>query len=140
MKVAGLRQGRTEASIDAVKTPLEERQSLRQSPKPMPRPSPGSDGEIPWRRRAAGLRRRWQRAAEHIRNSTGIVRNENSRQGAVAHRMWPRLLLWVFACIALVVSLVLRADGVVDRDPRSAVRNTATGQPGASFLKDKPNG
>jgi hypothetical protein len=107
--------------------------------------------------RAAGLRRRCQRAAEHIRNLTGIAHDEKGRQGWVEDRPWPRLLLWVFACAALVVSLVIRADGLDDRDPRSAVRAAATkengetglpvlssiprrGEAGASFLKSEPRG
>jgi hypothetical protein len=39
---------------------------------------------------------------------------------------WPRLLLWVFACAALVVSLIIRADGLDDRAPGAAVRATAS--------------
>jgi hypothetical protein len=46
--------------------------------------------------------------------------------GAAGDRPWPRLLLWVFACAALVVSLIVRADGLDGRDPESAVRATAT--------------
>ena len=140
MQVAGLRQGRTEASIVAVKTPLGGHQSLRQCPDPMPRASPGAGGETRWRQRAAGLRRRCQVAAEHVRNSTGIAYDEKDREGPVKDMPWPRLLLWVFACVALVVSLVIRADGVDDRDPRSAVLATGTGEAGASFLKNKPSG
>jgi hypothetical protein len=46
--------------------------------------------------------------------------------GAAEDRPWPRLALWVFACAALVVSLIVRADGLDDRAPGSAVRATAT--------------
>lgn len=46
--------------------------------------------------------------------------------GAVLDRAWPRLLLWVVACAALVVSLIIRADGLDDPAPGSAVRATAT--------------
>jgi hypothetical protein len=47
---------------------------------------------------------------------------------------WPRLLLWVFACAALVVSLVMRPDGLDDRNPRSAVRAAATEEVSATGL------
>ena len=45
--------------------------------------------------------------------------------GAAADRAWPRLLLWVFACAALVVSLSIRADGLDGRGPGPAARATA---------------
>jgi hypothetical protein len=76
--------------------------------------------------RAAGLSRRCQQAAEHIRNSTGIAQDEKVREGRVEDRPWLRLLLWVFACAALVVSLVIRTDGLDERDPRLAERAAAT--------------
>ena len=44
---------------------------------------------------------------------------------AVKDTPWPRLLLWVFACTALLVSLIIRADGLDDRDPGLAVRAAA---------------
>ena len=113
--------------------------SLRQWLNPMSSASPGAGGATP-RRRAAGLRRRCQRAAEHIRHSTCTAHDARGKEGAIEDRPWPRLLLWVFACVALVVSLVIRADGVDDRDPRSAVLATGTGEAGASFLKNKPSG
>jgi hypothetical protein len=77
--------------------------------------------------------------------------------GAAAARAWPRLLLWVFACAALVVSLSIRADGPGGRDPGLAARATAAnglfetrlpllgalireGQPGALSVKSGPRG
>ena len=126
MQVAGPREGRTEGSTVVFEAPHGEHQSLRQRPNPMPRSSPGARGGTPRRRRAAGLRRRGHRAAEYIRRSTGIAHDERGREAAIEDRAWPRLLLWVFACAALVVSLVIRAEGLDDRDPRSAVRAPAT--------------
>ena len=99
---------------------------MRQCPDPMPRASPGAGGETRWRQRAAGLRRGCQVAAEHVRNSTGIAYDEKGREGPVKDMPWPRLLLWVFACAALVVSLVIRTDGLDQRHPRMAERAAAT--------------
>ena len=74
----------------------------------------GRDGGVsPVRQSAAGsLRQRCERAIEHIRISAGVAdRNQGSCR--VEATPWLRLLLWVFACAALVVSLVIRVD---DRD------------------------
>ena len=46
---------------------------------------------------------------------------------AAEDRPWPRLLLWLFACAALVVSLIVRADNLDERDPGSAVRAATNG-------------
>jgi hypothetical protein len=51
---------------------------------------------------------------------------EKPRHGAAADPPWPRLLLWAFACAALVVSLIVRADRLDDRASGSALRATAT--------------
>jgi hypothetical protein len=75
------------------------------------------DGAVsPVRQHAAGLlRQRCKRAAEHIRISTGVAgRNQGSCR--VEATPWLRLLLWVFACAALVVSLVIPADDLDDPD------------------------
>lgn len=78
------------------------------------------------RQRGAGvIRRGCERAAEHIRNSAGAAHCESGKGGS-AGTPWPRLLLWVFACAALLVSLVIRADGLDDRDPGLALRAGAT--------------
>jgi hypothetical protein len=82
---------------------------------------------------------------------------ESRLHGAAADRAWPRLLLWVFACAALVVSLSIRADGPGGRDAGPAARATATnglsetrppllgpiireGQAGAWSVKSGPRG
>jgi hypothetical protein len=126
MLVAGLSQGRTEASTFVVEAPLERKKSSRQCQNPRPRPSSAARGKTARRQWAADLRGGCQRAAEYIRNSTGTAHDEQGREVAVEDRPWPRLLLWVVACAALVVSLVIRTDGLDERDPGSAVRVMAT--------------
>ena len=73
-------------------------------------------GVSPVRQHAAGLlRQRCERAAEHIRISADVAgRNQGSCRAEATPRL--RLLLWVFACAALVVSLVIRADNLDDPD------------------------
>jgi hypothetical protein len=136
MQVGGLGQGRTEALTVFMESPRGGRLPSRRCSGEMPRPSPCDGGEAPLRQHGAGfIRRRCERAAEHIRSSTGVAHYESSKQGsAVKDRPWPRLLLWVFACAALLVSLIIRADGLDDRDPRLAVRATATKAPSATAL------
>jgi hypothetical protein len=126
MLVAGPSQGRTETSTVGMEAPLKRKNSSRQCLNPMPRPSSAARRKTSRRQRAADLRGRCQRAAEYIRNSTGTAHQEQGREVAIAHRPWPRLLLWILACAALVVSLVIRTDGLDDRGPGSAVRVMAT--------------
>jgi hypothetical protein len=93
----------------------------------MPGPSLlAARGKTSRRRRAADLGDKCQRAAECIRNSTGTAHDEQGKEVALEQRPWPRLLLWVLTCAALVVSLVMRTDGLDDRNPGSAVRAVAT--------------
>jgi hypothetical protein len=125
MQVAGPSQGHTEASSFVAEASLRGHPSLRQWLNPMSSAVPGAGGATP-RRRAAGLRRRCQRAAEHIRHSTGTAHDARGKEGAIEDRPWPRLLLWVFACAALVVSLAIRTDGLDERDPGLAQRAAAT--------------
>ena len=40
---------------------------------------------------------------------------------------WLGLLLWIFACAALFVSLIMRDDHHLDRDRRVAARSEAAG-------------
>ena len=126
MQVAGPSQGRTEASSFVAEASLQGHPSLRQWLNPMSSAVPGAGGATPQRRHAAGLRRRCRRAAEHIRHSTGTAHDARGKEGAIEDRPWPRLLLWVFACAALVVSLVIRTDGLDQRHPRMAERAAAT--------------
>jgi hypothetical protein len=91
----------------------------------MPGPSLTARGNAS-RQRAADRGGKCRRAAEYIRNSTGTAHDEQGKQIALEHRAWPRLLLWVLTCAALVVSLVMRTDGLDDRSPGSAVRAVAT--------------
>ena len=79
----------------------------------------------PRRQHRAGVRRRCKRAAKLIRSSTKIAHDRQGRKVAGLGGPWPRLLLWIFACAALVVSLIVRADGLDDRVPGSALRATA---------------
>jgi hypothetical protein len=67
-------------------------------------------GGSPVRQNAAGsLRKRYERVTEHIRISAGVAdRNQGSRR--VEATPWLRLLLWVVACAALVISLALRKE------------------------------
>jgi hypothetical protein len=124
MQIAGPGQGRIEASTDVAARP-DRPPSSRPWPDRLPRQL-RRDGEAGARRqRAADLRRRCKRAAKRIRSSTGMVAARRL-DGAAEDWPWPRLLLWVFACAALVVSLIVRADGLDDRAPGSALRATAT--------------
>jgi hypothetical protein len=110
---------------------------------------------VPARQRTAGrLRQICARIAECIRSSTevmgGGVRPE---QRAARGLPWLTLLLWLFACAALVIRLVIRADDLDDPDRSLAgregapARSSETGRPvfsliihgggsGASSLKD----
>jgi hypothetical protein len=63
--------------------------------------------------------------ARRIRSSTKIAHDGQGREVARLSGPWPRLLLWVFACAALVVSLIIRADDLDDRASRAPVRATA---------------
>jgi hypothetical protein len=82
----------------------------------------GHGGERP----AGLLRQRCARVAACIRTSTKLTGGDaRPEQRAVRRRVpWLGLLLWVFACAALFVSLVMRADDL-DRDRRVAVRAAA---------------
>jgi hypothetical protein len=79
--------------------------------------------------RAAGLlHQRCARLAARIRSSTEPMGGDPRPAQRAARRVpWLGLLLWLFACAALFVSLVLRADDL-DRDRRVAVRAGAAEQ------------
>jgi hypothetical protein len=63
-----------------------------------------------------------------LRTSTDAMgRDAKSGQRAARGVPWPGLVLWAFACIALFVSLIMRADEV-DHDRRVAARSAATEQ------------
>lgn len=87
----------------------------------------GDRAPVPaWRRVGAAMGRRCAWAAERIRNSTGVA---DCARGAedfgIGSRLWPRLLLWVFACVALVLTLHVRADGLYRSGPDATIRATA---------------
>jgi hypothetical protein len=74
-------------------------------------------------RTAALLRQRLARLADRIRNSTEVMGGEaRPDQRGVADVPWLGLLLWVFACAALFVSLIMR-PGDLDQDRRVAARS-----------------
>jgi hypothetical protein len=112
---------------------------------------------VPTRQRTAGrLRQMCARIAECIRSSTEVmVGRVRPEQRAARSLPWLMLLLWVFACAALSVSLAIRPDGLDDPDRRLAGREGAPAPPsgttrpvfqhdadgsGASPLKDSPGG
>jgi hypothetical protein len=76
------------------------------------------------------LSNRWARLAERIRQSAGVT----SEQSVAPGTPWLGLLLWLFACAALFVSLTMR-PAELHRDHRVAARGPA--QPpivGPSYL------
>ena len=79
--------------------------------------------------RTAGLfHQRCARLAAFIRSSTELMGGDGRPAQRAARRVpWLGLLLWVFACAALFVSLVMHADDL-DRDRRVAVRAAAAEQ------------
>ena len=128
MQVGGLDQRRAEAPIPLMDLPHGGRLPSRQYLGEMPRPSPRGVGEASFRQPIGGpVRRRCERAAEHIRVSTGMDHYKRSKErSAVNGTPWLRLLLWVFASTALVVSLIIRAEDLDERDPGLVVRAGAT--------------
>lgn len=90
-------------------------------------PAVGQDGSAA-ERTAGLLRQRCATLAARIRSSTELMGGDaRPEQRAARHVPWLGLLLWVFACAALFVSLVMRADDL-DRDRRVAVRAVAAEQ------------
>jgi hypothetical protein len=82
-------------------------------------------------RTAALLRQRSARLAACIRTSTEVMGGHAKPAQRAAGRVpWLGLALWVFACSALFVSLIMRADDL-DRDRRVAAR---------SVLKEQSSG
>lgn len=80
------------------------------------------------RRAARRLRQSCARAAECIRISTEVMGGEaRPKRPAAKSLPWLGLLLWVFACAALFMSLVMRAEDL-DRDRRVATRSAASAQ------------
>jgi hypothetical protein len=74
-------------------------------------------------RTAALLRQRLARLADRIRSSTEVMGGEaRPDQRGVRDVPWLGLLLWVFACAALFVSLIMR-PGDLDQDRRVAARS-----------------
>ena len=80
------------------------------------------------RRTARRVRQSCARAAECIRISTEVMGGEGRPKRPAARSLpWLGLLLWVFACAALFMSLVMRAEDL-DRDRRVATRSAASSQ------------
>jgi hypothetical protein len=74
-------------------------------------------------RTAALLRQRCARLAARITTSTKVMGGHvKAEQRTPRHVPWLGLVLWVFACAALFVSLIMRADDL-DRDRRVAARS-----------------
>lgn len=136
MQVSCLGQARTEAPTVFMDSPRGRCLPARHRAGEMPSPSSPCEGEVVLPKHGAGfIRRRCERVAEHIRSSTGVVHYESSRKcSAGEDTPWLRLLLWVFACAALLVSLIIRADGLDHRDPESAVRAAVSEGPSETGL------
>lgn len=125
MQAAGAGQGRTEA-LRGVEARLAVDPPPRRHLHPILRLPECAPGETsPRRQHRVGIRHRCKRVARRIRSSTRIAHDGQGREVAGLRGAWPRLLLWVFACAALVVTLVIRADGLDDRAPRATVPATA---------------
>lgn len=91
------------------------------------------DGAPARRRAARALNRRCAKAARRIRRSSGVVPRAGGRADAgLGRRTWPRLLLWVFACAALVVSTMMRAEAVRQREASASLRAAVTEGSGAA--------
>jgi hypothetical protein len=74
-------------------------------------------------RAAAFLRQRLARLADRIRSSTELMGGDiRPDQRGARDVPWLGLLLWVFACAALFVSLIMR-PGDLDQDRRVAARS-----------------
>jgi hypothetical protein len=79
-------------------------------------------------RTAALLRERCARLAACIRTSTEMMGGHARPEQRIArHVPWLGLALWVFACAALFMSLIMRADDL-DRDRRVAARSVVKEQ------------
>lgn len=128
MHEGGLGQGRTEALTALTDSSHGGRLPSRQCLSETPRPSPHDVETAPLRPPEADfVRRRCERAAEHIRRSAGVAHYESGNEcAAVKAAPWPRLVLWVFASAALVVSLIIRAEDLDHRAAGLAVRAEAT--------------
>jgi hypothetical protein len=78
-----------------------------------------------WQRASALLRQRCARVADCIRTSTEVMAGAaGPEQRAATGVPWLGLLLWMFACAALFVSVMMR-PGDLDRDRRVAVSSEA---------------
>jgi hypothetical protein len=79
-------------------------------------------------RMAALLRQRCARLVACIRTSTEVIgRHARPEQSTPRHVPWLGLGLWVFACAALFVSLIMRADDL-NRDRRVAAHSVVKEQ------------
>jgi hypothetical protein len=78
-----------------------------------------------WQRASALLRQRCARVADCIRSSTEVIGGTAGPEQRAARGVpWLGLLLWMFACAALFVSLMLR-PGNLDGDRRVAASSEA---------------
>ena len=135
MQVAGAGQGRTEALTVGVEARLAGNlPSRRRDDSTLRLPEYAPPETSPQRQHRVGLRRRCKRVAKRIRSSTKIAHDGQGRKVAGLGEAWPRLLLWVFACAALVVSLIIRADGLDDRAAVRAPANQGVQETGLSLL------
>src|SRR5690606_36699258 len=76
-----------------------------------------ADGGTARRRVAHAPDRRCAQAARRIRRSSGVVTRAGGWAGVeLGRRTWPRILIWVFACAALVVRTMMRAETVRQRE------------------------
>lgn len=128
MQVGGLGQGQTEALTACADAPHRSRLRSRQCPGETSSPSPPDLEAASLRRPGADfIRRRCKSAAERIRRSAGVAHYESGKESsAVQVAPWPRLLLWMFACTALLVSLIIRAEDLDRPAPQLAARTEAT--------------
>jgi hypothetical protein len=77
------------------------------------------------------LRERSARLAACVRTSTEVMGGHARPEQRAAPRVpWLGLVLWVFACAALFVSVIMRADDL-DRDRRVAARSVVREQSSA---------
>lgn len=128
MPVGGFGGTRAHGGTGPVDSARRNRLPWRRRPGEMPGPSSSGRAHAPTRQRVAGaLGRRCANAAEQIRSSTGVLHDEcRGRRSALRDSPWPRLFLWMFACAALVVSLMIRADGLDHHGPGSTVHAEAS--------------
>ncbi len=86
---------------------------------------PGGEPVQAGQRTAASLRQRCARVADCIRSSTEVMSGTAGPEQRAARGVpWLGLLLWMFACAALFVSLMMR-PGDLDGDRRLAASSEA---------------